>query len=207
MMTTRSDAARSYATANANNSATPSHRHSPSGRDRLVVALRSLLALLCACATSWTAPAWADDEFKFVDGELGINVYGLSYHFQRTRAKEIGVDNELNPGLGLRYQFAEWKRFSFAADVGIFEDSGREAAKLVGASAMWHFGGGFRAGGALVLFDSHTYNRGNAFIAPLPLLSYDVGPVTLNLTYFPKVSQYNEISTLGFWITVWPGRW
>src|SRR5688500_9459218 len=27
-------------------------------------------------------------------GELGINVYGLSYHFEREEARELGYDNE-----------------------------------------------------------------------------------------------------------------
>lgn len=168
---------------------------------------RLLLGLLALCALSWTAAARADDEFKFVDGELGINVYGLSYHFDRDRARELGYDNEFNPGLGVRYRFAEWKKWSFFADAAVFEDSGREAAKVAGVGAVWHFGGGFRAGAALVYFNSHTYNGGDAFIAPLPLASYDIGPVTVNATFFPKISKYNEIATLGLWVTFWPARW
>jgi hypothetical protein len=32
-------------------------------------------------------------------GELGVNVYGLSRHLDRAKARELHVDNELNPGL------------------------------------------------------------------------------------------------------------
>jgi hypothetical protein len=39
------------------------------------------------------------------------------------------------------------------------------------------------------------------------MLAYDVGPVTLNLTYFPKISGVNQVSALGFWVNVWPKRW
>jgi len=60
------------------------------------------------------------------------------------------------------------------------------------------------AGGALAFFHSQTYNDGNAFIAPLPLLAYEWRAVTANLVYFPKVSSINEINTLGFWLTFWP---
>ena len=42
---------------------------------------------VCAFAQSW-----------------GINTYGLSHHFNRTRAHELHVDNEVNPGLGVRYR-------------------------------------------------------------------------------------------------------
>lgn len=38
------------------------------------------------------------------EGELGVNLYGFSYHFERERARELGLDNEINPGLGLRYR-------------------------------------------------------------------------------------------------------
>ena len=143
----------------------------------------------------------------FTDGELGINVYGFSYHLDQSLAKEIGTDNQLNPGLGLRYEFAKWNRWSFFADAGVYEDSGRNTAVSIGTGALWHFDGGFRAGAALALFDSKTYNASHPFIVPLPIAAYDIGPVTLNATFFPKISQYNDIATLAFWVTFWPKRW
>jgi hypothetical protein len=30
--------------------------------------------------------------------------------------------------------------------------------------------------------------------------------VTVNLTFFPKVSRFNDVATLRLWFTVWPGR-
>lgn len=48
-------------------------------------------SLLCA-ALALPLPALVD---------LGINLYGLSYHFDRSRARELGVDNGFNPGLGV----------------------------------------------------------------------------------------------------------
>ena len=140
-------------------------------------------------------------------GELGINVYGLSYHFDRDRAQALGVDNGVNPGLGFRYQFAEWERWRFFADAGAFRDSGRQIAAYGGVGALWQVAGGFQAGAALVVMGSDTYNDGRTFIAPLPLLAWDFGPVTLNATFFPKIARFNDIATLGFWVTLWPERW
>jgi opacity protein-like surface antigen len=167
---------------------------------------RAIVVLLAACTIGWSASARAQEGFKWT-GELGINVYGLSYHFDDDRAEQIGVDNWFNPGFGVRYRFAEWSKFNFFVDAGVFEDSGREAAKVLGVGALWHFGGGFQVGGALAYMHSNTYNQGDAFIAPLPLIVWDAGPVALNFTYFPKISDFNEVATLGFWLTFWPKRW
>ena len=140
-------------------------------------------------------------------GEIGINVYGLSYHFDRARARAIGVDNEVNAGLGVRWRFAESGRWQFFADAGVFNDSGNNTAVLAGAGALWHAGGGFQIGAALAALNSDTYNDGRVFIAPLPLVAWDMGPVTLNATFFPKIERYNDIATIGLWLTLWPGRW
>jgi hypothetical protein len=160
-------------------------------------ALRRLLAAVALAVARGAAHA----------DEIGINVYGLSYHFDRDRAQALGVDNEVNPGLGFRWQFAETERWRFFADAGVFNDSGRNTAVLAGAGALWHVAGGFQVGAALAVLNSDTYNDGRAFIAPLPLVAWDLGQVTLNATFFPKVERYNDVATLGFWVTLWPGRW
>jgi hypothetical protein len=58
-------------------------------------------------------------------------------------------------------------------------------------------------GGALALLDSDTYNQGKTFVAPLPLAAYEFRRATLNFVYIPKVSDANEVATLGFWTTFW----
>ena len=154
---------------------------------------------ICAFALCAAAPA-------AVAGEWGIDIYGLSYHFNRDLAKQLDVDNSFNPGLGVRYQFAEVERWSFFADAGAYHDSGSNTAVYGGVGALWQVVGGLQIGGALALMNSDTYNQGKTFIAPLPLVAYDLGPVTLNLIYFPKISNYNEVASLGFWVTLWPER-
>jgi hypothetical protein len=139
--------------------------------------------------------------------ELGINVYGLSYHFERGRARELGVDNEVNPGLGLRYQRPWRERLDLFADAGAYRDSGRNTAVVAGAGGLWKATERLRLGGALAVFDSDTYNRGRTAVAPIALAAWEFGPATLNVTFFPKISEINEVSTLGFWLTLWPARW
>jgi hypothetical protein len=138
-------------------------------------------------------------------GELGVNVYGLSYHFERDRARALRTDNELNPGLGLRYRFAESGRTEWFADAGAYRDSGRNTAVLAAVGGYWKATPGLRLGAALVVFDSETYNRGRAFVAPIPVAAYHWRSVTVNLAYLPKWDTLNEINTLGFWVTFWPG--
>jgi hypothetical protein len=161
------------------------------GLGKRILARAGLVILLAA-----SPPALAQ-------GELGINLYGLSYHFDRDRARELGFDNEVNPGLGVRWRVPGDKFDSFF-DAGAYRDSGRNTAVLAGGGIFWKPTERLRLGGALAFFYSQTYNDGNAFLAPLPLLAYEWRAVTANLVYFPKVSSINEINTLGFWLTFWP---
>ncbi len=160
---------------------------------------RTLLACALALGAAG-APAHADWS------DLGVNVYGLSYHFDKSRAEQLDVDNNFNPGLGLRYQFARHERWTFFADAGAYYDSGKNTAVYGGAGALWQVVGGLQIGAAVAVFNSDTYNSGRTFVAPLPLVAYDFGPVTVNLTYFPKISDRNEVASLGLWFTIWPGR-
>ena len=150
--------------------------------------------LLLAAAFLAPAPAWA---------ELGINLYGLSYHFDRSRARELRVDNEINPGLGVRYRVPHSERLAWIFDAGAYRDSGRNTALLAGAGGLFKVSEGWRLGGALVVLDSDTYNRGKTTLAPVPLAAYETRRVSFNFVYLPKVSDINEVATLGFWATWW----
>jgi hypothetical protein len=136
--------------------------------------------------------------------DLGLNVYGLAYHFDRTRARETGLDNEIIAGLGLRYRVAHSERLQWIFEAGAYHDSGRNTARLAGAGALWKVTQGWRLGGALAAFKSPTYNRGEAFVAPLPLAAYEFRSVTLNFTYVPRVQEINHVATVALWLTWWP---
>jgi hypothetical protein len=139
-----------------------------------------------------------------VAAELGLNLYGLAYHFDRDLARASGLDNEFIAGVGLRYRAAHSERVDWVVDVSAYHDSGRNTAGLVGLGALWKVTPGWRLGGALAAFQSDTYNRGRAFIAPLPLAAYEFRAVTLNFTYVPRLSEVNDVATLAMWITWWP---
>lgn len=156
---------------------------------------RAMRRYLLAFAFAGFAPAASAD--------LGINFYGLSYHFDRSRARELGLDNEVNPGLGLRYRTQHSERLDWIFDVGGYRDSGRNTALLAGAGGLFRVTQYLRLGGALVLFDSETYNRGNTVLAPLPLAAIDTPGMTFNFFYTPSLSKLNDVATLGFWVTWW----
>ena len=140
-------------------------------------------------------------------GDWGVNLYGASYHFERSRAKALGLDNEFNPGLGIRYRERLSERWDWFVDAGVYRDSGRNTALVAGPGALWKATDGWRLGGALAFFNSDSYNAGRAFIAPIPVVAYEWRAVTLNATFFPKVSHFNDINTLGLWLTVYPKNW
>jgi hypothetical protein len=70
-------------------------------------------------------------------------------------------------------------------DLGAYRDSGRNTALVAGAGGLWSLSEHVRVGGALVVLDSDTYNRGKTAIAPLPLAAFETRSVTFNFVYFP----------------------
>jgi hypothetical protein len=113
-----------------------------------------------------------------------------------------GLDNEFNAGLGLNYTLHEDERGIGFVEGGFYRDSGGNLAKIAGFGYQYKFGKRLRLGGALVGVLSDTYNHGNAFIAPLPIVSYDLGPVTLNAIYVPRYGDYNKFAVFGFYFSV-----
>lgn len=156
--------------------------------------MKTLLALL---ALLLPAAALAQE------GQWGLNVYLFSYHFDRDKAKRLGVDTEVNPGLGLRYRKLLDTNVEGFLDAGAYRDSGRNTAVYAAGGALYRVTERLRLGAALALLHSDTYNHGKAFIAPVPLATYDFDRITFNMVYLPKVREFNQINTLGFWATVW----
>jgi len=116
--------------------------------------------------------------------------------------RRSGLDNEVNLGLGLNYAFHEDARGIGFVEAGFYRDSGRHLATLAGAGYQIKLGERWRLGGALAAIHSQTYNRGRAFIAPLPILTYDLGRVKLNATYVPRFGDYNQFAVFGFYFTI-----
>ncbi|MDP1862699.1 MAG: hypothetical protein Q8K52_02200 [Thiobacillus sp.] len=137
-------------------------------------------------------------------GDWGINLYGLSYHWDRDVARQNDLDNEFNPGLGVRYSMGSWLKADAIIDAGAYYDSGRNTAVYAGAGLLWPLDKDkrFNLGAVLTAFHSDTYNRGDPFIAPLPLFSLRLDGVTLNLTHFPKIRNFNEVAATAMFITI-----
>jgi hypothetical protein len=135
--------------------------------------------------------------------DIGLNLYGASYHFDRDKAKELGLTHEFNPGLGLRWRQAHSADWDLFADAGFYRDSKANTALLAGGGGLWHASERIRLGGGLVLLKSDTYNDGKAFIAPAPVAAYEWRRVTFNVVYFPKWRDVNRTNQLGFWLTLW----
>ena len=136
------------------------------------------------------------------DGRLFVDVYGLSYHTNRSGVHAAHLDNEVNTGLGLEYEFPGDARGVGFVGAGVYRDSGRHWTAMAGPGYQLRLGERWRAGAALLLFDSRTYNHGRPFIAPIPILSYDFGPARLNAVYAPRVSDYNEFAVFGFYLSI-----
>ncbi|MHB8913084.1 MAG: hypothetical protein ACYC42_10670 [Lysobacter sp.] len=155
--------------------------------------LPNLVFLLAASSTAIAAQA----------GDWGINVYGLSYHWDRELAEQNDWDNEFNPGLGLRYGLGTWLKADAIIDAGAYYDSGRNTAVYAAAGLLWPLDKNkrFNLGVALTAFHSDTYNQGDAFIAPVPLFALRLENVTVNLTHFPKVGNLNEVHTTAMYLT------
>jgi hypothetical protein len=133
---------------------------------------------------------------------LLLDLYGLSYHTNRSGVHAAHLDNEVNPGLGLKYEFSGDARGAGFVEAGVYRDSGRHSAAMAGPGYQLKLGERWRAGAALLLFHSSTYNHGRPFIAPIPILSYDFGRARLNAVYAPRVTDINEFAVFGFYLSV-----
>ncbi|MDP3421840.1 MAG: hypothetical protein Q8S10_13085 [Thiobacillus sp.] len=136
-------------------------------------------------------------------GNWGVNVYGLSYHWDRDQARQNDWDKEFNPGLGVRYQLGSWLKADAILDAGAYYDSGRNTAVYAAAGLLWPLDRDkrFNLGVAITAFHSDTYNQGDPFIAPIPLFALRFDRVVVNLTHFPKVGNLNEIHTTAMFLT------
>ena len=155
----------------------------------------SIAALLMAASL----PAVADEK-----GDWGINLYGFSYHWDRSLAKTKGWTKEFNPGLGFRYQLGSWLKADALIDAGAYQDSASNLAVYAGAGLLWPLDENkhFNAGIGLAAFRSDTYNDGDPFITPAPLFSLKFEKLSINLTHFFKINNINPINTTALYFTI-----
>ena len=87
-------------------------------------------------------------------------------------------------------------------EAGVYRDSGSRLAKIAGMGYQYKVGTRWRLGGALLGVQSDTYNGGAAFIAPVPIATYDLGRVKLNAVYAPHYGTQNPFAAFGFYLGV-----
>lgn len=139
--------------------------------------------------------------------KLNLHVFGLSYHTDRAGTRDRHLDNELNLGLGLDYEFHDDARGVANLQTGFFKDSGRNWATLGGAGYQFKLGARWRLGADLLAIHSRSYNNGRSFVAPIPRLTYDFGPLKLNVVYVPRYQDYNRFAVFGLFISAPLATW
>lgn len=134
--------------------------------------------------------------------ELGVNVYGFSYHLDRR--DEFGRKfNERNPGVGVNASFLERHRSTYYLEAGIFEDSYNYGAKYVTVGYDYRLYKGLSIGTLIGFYDSRAVtNEGFALVA-VPLLSFRYHAVKLHLVHLPEFPGINPYPSFAFYATVY----
>jgi hypothetical protein len=132
------------------------------------------------------------------EGEVGLNIFGLSLHTNRSEGH-----NEINPGLGLRYVF--WqpaRRWALFTDASVYYDSDRHWAKYVGVGASYRVAESWWLGAAVTYAQSPSYNDGKPFFAIVPGVGYELRRFTVNAVLLPSERASSKIAGLAFFVTV-----
>jgi hypothetical protein len=138
---------------------------------------------------------------------LNLHVFGLSHHPDREGVRVNHLDNEINLGLGLRYELHDDSRGVASLESGFYRDSGSNWAKFAGVSYQFKLSDHWRLGANLFALQSQTYNSGSSFVAPIPLLICDFGAVKINAIYVPKIEPYNLYSVYAVYFTIPLKQW
>lgn len=133
---------------------------------------------------------------------VNLHVFGFSYHPDREGTRVNHLDNEINAGLGFGYRLREDELGLVNSEVGLFKDSGSNWAKFAGVCYLFKLDERWMLGADVLLIQSSSYNFGEAFVAPIPRLTYDFGKVILNAVYVPRYRELNRFAVLGLYITI-----
>jgi len=133
---------------------------------------------------------------------VNLHVFGLSYHPDQNGTRISHLDNELNFGLGLGYKLRDSAQSVVISEAGFFKDSGRTWAKFAGIGYLFKLSENWKLGADFLVIQSPTYNKGSVFAAPIPHLSYDFGPVKMNIVYIPEYKELNRFAAYGLYFTI-----
>ena len=136
------------------------------------------------------------------EGDLALNIYGLSLHADRSKGH-----NEINPGIGLRYVF--WQpapRWATFGDAGIYYDSNRAWAKYVALGVSYRFAASWSVGAAVGYAQSRSYNDGKPFFAVIPGVAFEYRRVVYNAVLLPSQDNGSKIAGIAFFASLPLGR-
>jgi len=165
-------------------------------------ALTTALALstLFICQPSISSAEETLDPTASNISNLGLDVWGLSYHTNRN----IPNQNEKNWGLGIDYRVASLTndiiRTSFGA--GFFKDTLSNTSKYAGLKITYKVTDFLGVGISPFLMSRPNYNNGSVFFAATPLLRLHYHGVAANFTYIPKVLKYSLRETYAVFFTI-----
>ncbi len=131
--------------------------------------------------------------------ELGVNIYGLSHHFDRRDVSGYKF-NERNYGLGADINLYQSGANIVFGDLGIFNDSYRYTAKYCSMGYKRKLISGLTLGAVLGIYDSESI--GGTVLAPAPYASLRVSRLEVSCLYLMAAEGINNYPSLGFYGTI-----
>jgi len=138
-------------------------------------------------------------------GEVGINLFGLSYHLDR-RDEQGRRFNEINYGIGANYTFYKNHRSHYYLEGGIYDDSFRKTARYITVGYDYRLFAQLYCGLLVGLIDSRSLSSSGSIVAAVPLLRYRWSHVSFNVVHLPKFPGINEYPAFATYLTIWLGH-
>jgi hypothetical protein len=166
-----------------------------------ILALAGIAGLGSFCSQAVESEELTDNADRSSEqsiGGLGLNIFGLSLHTDRSKGH-----NEVNPGVGLRYVF--WQpapRWALFGETSIYYDSNRQWAKYVALGTSYRFAESWMVGAAIAYGQGRSYNDGKPFFAVIPGLAFEYRSVVYNAVLLPSGNADSSIAGLGFFVTI-----
>ncbi len=132
--------------------------------------------------------------------EFGINIYGLSYHLDRTDINGRSF-NEENIGLGFRAILKNSKKGVTFLEGGWFEDSFDHGARYLSIAYQIKITEGILLGMNVGYYDAPSVV--GQIIAPIPTLTLRYHTIALNIIHIPGFSGLNPYPSFGGYLTLY----
>ncbi len=135
-------------------------------------------------------------------GELGIDLFGLSYHLDR-RDDSGRRFNEFNYGLGVNYTFFSNDRSRYYLEGAIYHDSYNYTARFGAVGYDYRLFDQLYFGLIVGLIDSRSVSDAGSIVGAVPMLRYRWSRVTFNLVHIPKFPGINGYPSFATYLTLW----